>query len=592
MKRINFNVARVTFAAFIFLCMAGFSYWELRQYTQMGQDLAERREIVVVADELLADVLGAETAQRGFLLSGDDAYLAPYEEALLMIPGRFGDLERMAAGRPETSADVQRLKEVVKLRLEEMARTIALRREAGLTPALDAMMTGEGREIMEEIRAIVAAFHFRQSDAQEEVAFVQETTARIALLATFSVSILLLFFLASSFDPVVRSGYTRKPRSLIVVYGATVLGVGGAFLLRLALTPLIGPTAIPFLTFLPVTLFSSWAGGFRPGALSVLLSALGASYFMEPVGQLKIAAFGDQIALLLNFMVGLGISFLGHTQGNALARAEYEANQREEAERAERNQRLLAETANRTKDEFLAMVSHELRTPLHAILGWTEILGANPEPEKARRALEAVTRNVRLQSRIIEDLLDVSSIITGKLRLELQSVILENVVEAAFDTLRPAINAKQLEVEFDRGTGIPAITADPGRLQQVVWNLLSNAVKFTPEGGRIRIDLNHSGSGIELKVQDSGAGIPAEFLPHVFERFSQYRSGGEREKGLGLGLAIVRHLCELHGGTVRAISPGAGLGATFIVFLPVHSAIAARADDARESPRKAHIASS
>jgi PAS domain S-box-containing protein len=230
-----------------------------------------------------------------------------------------------------------------------------------------------------------------------------------------------------------------------------------------------------------------------------------------------------------------------------------------------------AQKANRLKDEFLATVSHELRTPLTAILGWAHLLRANQLDENgAVRALETIERNARAQSQLIDDLLDVSRIITGKLRLDVRQVDPGSFIQAAIDSLRPAAEAKDVRIQKVMDTGVSSVAGDPARLQQVVWNLLSNAIKFTDKGGRVQIRLERINSYVEIAVSDTGAGIVPEFLPHVFERFRQADMGTTRQHGgLGLGLAIVRHLVELHGGTVQAESAGEGKGATFIVKLPV-----------------------
>jgi signal transduction histidine kinase/ActR/RegA family two-component response regulator len=237
---------------------------------------------------------------------------------------------------------------------------------------------------------------------------------------------------------------------------------------------------------------------------------------------------------------------------------------------AEREARRRAEEANRVKDEFLSTVSHELRTPLHAILGWTFLLGKGDlDPAAARRAVATIERNAKAQGQIVDDLLDVSRIITGKLLLEVQRVDLGPVVHAALDAVRPAAEAKEIRLTARLDPLAPAAAGDPNRLQQVIWNLLSNAVKFTPRGGRVEVGLARAGSQVEIEVSDIGMGIPADFLDYVFDRFRQADSSTTRTHGgLGLGLAIVRHLVELHGGTVVATSPGPGQGATFTVRLP------------------------
>lgn len=235
-----------------------------------------------------------------------------------------------------------------------------------------------------------------------------------------------------------------------------------------------------------------------------------------------------------------------------------------EAARAE------AEAANRLKDEFLITVSHELRTPLNGILGWAQLLRAKKlNEEKAHLAINTIERNAKAQAQLVDDLLDVSRIIAGKLHLELQLLDLTTVMMTAVDSVRHAAEVKNIELQMQLAHVEP-ILGDQNRLQQIVWNLLSNAVKFTPSGGRVEVSLRQVGSVVELMVRDTGVGIKSEFLPHVFERFRQADGSTTRKfGGLGLGLAIARHLVELHGGTVQADSEGEGKGATFTVKLPV-----------------------
>ena len=250
-------------------------------------------------------------------------------------------------------------------------------------------------------------------------------------------------------------------------------------------------------------------------------------------------------------------------------RAEREREALLASERAARNE---AERVGRVKDEFLATLSHELRTPLNAILGWSQLLRGGPRVEsELNEGLESIARNAQAQTQIIEDLLDMSRIISGKIRLDVQKTDLSRVIAAAVDTVRPAADAKDIRVEKVTAPGAgDAVYGDPNRLQQVFWNLLSNAVKFTPRGGRVRVAVSQSDTQAEVTVSDTGEGIRPEFLPHVFDRFRQEdASTTRRHGGLGLGLAIVKQLVELHGGTVRAESAGHGHGASFVISLPL-----------------------
>ena len=231
----------------------------------------------------------------------------------------------------------------------------------------------------------------------------------------------------------------------------------------------------------------------------------------------------------------------------------------------------LAEEANRAKDTFLATVSHELRTPLTSMMGWAELLKLGMLDEKGQRhALDVIEASARAQAQLIGDLLDISRIISGKLRLDVKPVELAPVIAAAMDVVHPAAEAKSIRLVSRINQSVGMVSGDPDRLQQVIWNLLANAVKFTPEGGRVEISLRRAGAQGEIVVTDDGAGISADFLPHVFEHFRQADSTSTRKHGgLGLGLAIVRRLIELHGGTVAAESKGEGRGATFRIRLPL-----------------------
>jgi PAS domain S-box-containing protein len=251
---------------------------------------------------------------------------------------------------------------------------------------------------------------------------------------------------------------------------------------------------------------------------------------------------------------------------------------RTEEERAmllasERAARERAESASRAKDEFVAMISHEIRSPLNAILGWSQMLRQGKlDQVAAANALESIERNARAQAQLVSDLLDISRVITGKLRINARPVDITNSLESALDSIRPAAEAKQIQIEVEREPYATVVTGDADRLQQVFWNLLSNAVKFTPRGGRVEIKVSRVESELEIAIADTGAGIGAEFLPYIFDRFTQAdTTTARRHAGLGLGLAIVRHMVELHGGTVQAESRGVGQGSTFRVTLPVRA---------------------
>jgi signal transduction histidine kinase/CheY-like chemotaxis protein len=232
--------------------------------------------------------------------------------------------------------------------------------------------------------------------------------------------------------------------------------------------------------------------------------------------------------------------------------------------------RRLAEEASQLKDEFLATLSHEIRTPLNAVIGWTRILRTQPSVRSRAHALEVIERNATAQMRLVEDLLDMARIISGKLRLKIEAVAIAEVAQSAVDVIAPGAGAKQLAVEVAVEEDLPLVSGDGERLQQVVWNLLANAVKFTESGGTIRLEIARVGPNVRLSVRDTGQGIARDFLPFVFDRFRQAdASASRRHGGLGLGLALVRQIVELHGGAVGVDSRGVNRGSTFWITLPV-----------------------
>ena len=272
----------------------------------------------------------------------------------------------------------------------------------------------------------------------------------------------------------------------------------------------------------------------------------------------------------------------------AMQQAESANRERLQLLESERDARSQAERANRVKDEFLATLSHELRTPLNAVLGWTNILQrGNIQREELKQGLETIERNARIQAQIIEDLLDMSRIISGKVRLEVQQTDLSAVLNESIETLRVTAEAKSVRLQSVMDPFAGPISGDPNRLRQVFWNILHNAIKFTPKGGNVQVRLERVGSQVEVNVIDSGDGIAPDFLPYIFDRFQQGdASTTRRHGGLGLGLAIVKQLVELHGGKVRVKSGGIGQGTTFTLLLPL-IAVYSEPDQERHNPRAA-----
>jgi signal transduction histidine kinase/ActR/RegA family two-component response regulator len=306
-------------------------------------------------------------------------------------------------------------------------------------------------------------------------------------------------------------------------------------------------------------------------------------------GHLQAAVFTERTERLIVGVAGqAGIAIDNARLYEAAQQAAGERKMLLESERAARN---AAEKMSELKDEFLATLSHELRTPLNAILGWSQVLQRGPKDEfDTRQGLEAIERNARMQTQLIEDLLDMSRITSGKLRLDVQPLQPVSFIEAAIETVTPGADAKGIRLERLLDPAAGPISGDPGRLQQVVWNLLSNAIKFTPKNGKVQILLERVNSHIEISVADTGVGIRPEFIPHLFERFRQGDASTTRKYGgLGLGLSIVKNLVELHGGTVRVKSAGQDQGTTVTVHLPLTAVHRSSSTEVRLHPKSSNV---
>jgi signal transduction histidine kinase/CheY-like chemotaxis protein len=380
------------------------------------------------------------------------------------------------------------------------------------------------------------------------------------------------------------------PGTVTRIYGAAVGAVLLAAFLKMLLQPAT-PEQSPFLLFFAAVTFSAWYGGPQPGVLATFLAALSVDYFfMLPPQVVLRHNLGQNVQIFVFVLEGLLVTWLCTQLRGARQRAEASAREnrdyRDRLRSKEATYQQHAEEmaeASRLKDEFLATVSHELRTPLNAILGWAQLCRGDKLDDAARaHALETIEQSAKIQARLIEDLLDISRIVTGKMRLDVGVVQLADVVEAAIETVRPAADAKEISVHTRMPSAAGSVFGDAKRLQQVAWNLISNAIKFTPRGGTVHVQLERHNSHVELTISDTGVGIKASFLPYVFDAFRQADSSSTRlHKGLGLGLDIVRRLVELHGGTVHAESAGEGQGATFRVRLPVAPRDAVSRDSTR-----------
>ena len=432
--------------------------------------------VMAELDATLAALTDAETGQRGFLFTGRESYLEPYNMAAASVSQHIRLLKELTSDNPGQQQLVTLIEQRATAKLRELSRTLDALRRDDAAAARAIVLSDEGKAVMEELRGLVTAMKK-----------VEETLLQ-----------------------------QRRNESLQSARQSTlVLLVAGA-------------------------------------ALAALL-----------------------------------VLFYGQVRRTETLRTkllESEQRGRHDAERAYASERRAhdeLQRANHVKDQFLATVSHELRTPLNAMLGWASMLRRGAGGEMLQRGLASIERNARAQAQLVEDLLDVSRVIAGKMKLDTRSVDVRSVVRQAVDVVGPAAEAKGIAIAFESGDAECWVSADPDRLQQVVWNLLSNAVKFTPGRGRVEVRCMSEGPHAAITVTDSGQGIPNDFLPHIFEAFSQVDASSTRAQGgLGLGLALVRSLVELHGGTVSVASAGAGKGSSFSVRLPI---LDARKIDALQS---------
>ncbi|MGA9770461.1 MAG: CHASE3 domain-containing protein [Blastocatellia bacterium] len=442
------------------------SYRATRVVIENERWVTHTYRVIGELDATLSNLVDAETGQRGFLITGLDSYLDPYNEAIATVGDHLKNIHELTADNPVQQKFVSILEPSVNERLSIIAESLTLRRQEGFEAARNIVLTNKGKVAMDMIRNTIA-----DMKSEEEMLL-----------------------------------HRRNAES-----NANALQAKWTY--------------------------------FIAGVLAAIMLGIFYYQFKRNISERA--------------------TILEHEQA---ARADAET-----AYKAEQKARSDAEKANRLKDEFLATVSHELRTPLNAIIGWSRMLRTGKlDSESFARGLEAIDRNAKSQAQLVEDLLDTSRIISGKLRLDVRPVDFVRVIDAAIDAVRPAADARNIQIRKVLDPDAGAVSGDPERLQQVIWNLLSNAIKFTPKDGRVEVRLERINSHVEVIVSDTGKGISADFLPHVFELFRQADSTISREHtGLGLGLAIARRIVEMHGGTIRADSPGVDQGATFTVMVPL-----------------------
>ena len=590
----------------------------LRQYVRFSD--ATRRvehtyQVLSTIDDLVTSLLDAETGQRGFLLTDSPGFLDPFAAALPRIHTLTTQLESLVSDNPSQADRARSLTRLGDEKVTELNGVLDQFRNGETSAALARVSSGDGRRIMEEIRLVAAEMRGAETSLLEQRA-VEARLARRASVGFGLVSLLMaaaLAFAASAlsrnFDQRRIAFETEMRKRLLAEESATsaerelaqtatlsrsILDNSGDCIQLLEPDGRLASMNKPGLRLMEIADFETFRG--RPWidlwgqshhlAASALASAaaVGEARFQGLCATARgTAKWWDVIVTPIRDSADGILKIVCISRDiTDQKQAEDERNQLLASERAARSE---AERTAHIKDEFLSTLSHELRTPLNAIVGWVGVLKQDRSPETMVKAVDVIDRNSRRQSQMIDDLLDVSRIVSGKLRLDVQRVDLSAVIEEAIASAHPGADAKGVRLITLLGAPV-IVQGDPVRLQQVVWNLISNAIKFSSRGGTVQVTLGQAGSSARLQVRDRGQGISVELLPHIFQRFRQGDSSSTRRHGgLGLGLAIVENLVEMHGGSVDAASEGVGQGALFTVKLPLASSTARRIDvDATDTP--------
>lgn len=621
-------------ALLLLIVIGGFSYRTMNNLRAGVEMQAHTYEVLTQTEQLLRTLVDAETGARGFVLTGQDEFLEPYNDALRNFQPQLQRLRQLTHDNPEQSSEEQfsrlaKLEQRSRERLDLLRQAIDQRRTQGPSAANDLTLRTRGKALMDQVRAVIDEFKTEETRLlrirSEALNFeTRRTTATILLGSVLGVLALGLANVAilreikrrrvaeigleqanaelenrvaartaelSEANQSLRAEIARREEAEAAErrqrewWRVTLSSIGDAVIatdreghvnyLNATAQSLTGWTSEeaagqPLDRVFNIvnettrrTVESPIVRVLREGIVVGLANHT--ALIAKDGGERPIDDSGAPILDDHGRILGAVLIFRDITEQkkNESAREQLLANEHRAREQAE--------AASRLKDEFVATISHELRTPLNAILGWARLLrGGKLDPEACLNAMETIERSAENQARLIEDLLDMSRIITGKLQMEMRTMDSVAAARAALKTVTPTAQAKGIRLisEFDPNTGF--ISGDPDRLQQIIWNLLSNAIKFTPRGGKVEVRLAREQSQVVISISDTGQGIEPDFLPHVFDRFRQADSSSVRKHGgLGLGLAIVRHLVEIHGGTITAHSEGLGHGATFTVRLPV-----------------------
>jgi PAS domain S-box-containing protein len=568
---------------------AGWATYVQFQEAREAGDRARHSQVVLEQIAVLeTEMVNAETGQRGFVLTGEEAYLEPYTHGRTAALAALDRLKELTADSPPQQARLEVVDELVAAKLAETQQTLDLRRSAGMDAALEVVRTHAGKGLMDRIRSVLGDMR-REENVKLEQRVDQRGArfwwaSRVALLAAGLALIVVGFStLAVNRNVRWRAALERILRESEERLRVTLRSIGDAVI---ATDP---SGRVVFLNVVAQKL-TGWdeseAIGRPLNEVFHIINEKSRAIVESPVARVlregAVVGLANHTVLVARAGAETAIDDSGapirdadgQIMGVVLVFRDVSDRKRREREREQLQQgeeaRAAAEHASRMKDEFLAILSHELRSPLQGILGWLTVLRElRSDPDQRERALQAIERGVHQQAQLVNDILEMSRIVAGKLQIEREHVELSAVVDDCIDQALHEAQRKGLQVDRDV-LKCDVVLGDRNRLRQSVTNLLANAIKFTPAGGRIHVRCYREGEDVFIVVRDSGEGIAAEFLPRIFDRFSQGEPSSHRSSGgLGLGLSIVRQIVELHGGSVRAESEGLGRGATFTMRVPL-----------------------
>ncbi|MBS1793866.1 MAG: CHASE3 domain-containing protein [Acidobacteria bacterium] len=596
-----------------FLMLGAIGYFSFQNTSSLKDAVRWRQhtqDVLLKLDETLIAVNDVETSGRGYVIAGNDGFLEPFDAGKQNAEKSLVDLKSLTIDNPVQIDNLAQLSKQIDEKIGITKIYIERRRADGLLGAVAEVTKGDGDRTMDNIRQIVGRMKneelrllkFREDALQTTLDnnFWMMLVSSLAGIAALAVANFVVLFeirkrrsAESDLVTVNRDLEKRVAERTDELQQVNEELRASELFNRSVIDSLSAHIAVLDRDGRIVLVNNAWESFAEANAAveQLATTGIGQNYLRvceQAAGDERLRAVGENLRSILagekqHFTVEypchspteerwflMQVNALQGSNGGVVV-SHYNISDRVRAELNERKARREAEIANRLRDEFMATVSHEMRTPLNAILGWARIL-KSPKSDDAMRgkAVDTIIKNAETQNRLIEDLLDVARIVSGKLVLETEDVNAGELVASAIETVRPSADGKAIALEFDETEEAAAETihGDPNRLRQILWNLLTNAVKFTPEGGRVEVGLRSADHRVEISVKDNGAGISPEFLPYVFDRFRQDAEDVRKSGGLGLGLAIVRQLTELHGGTVEVHSPGRDQGAVFTVKLP------------------------